>query len=646
MSAIATLADVVVAERGWPPVNLPQSTYEMIARTAQAQPQATALTYFPQASAFQVSRSWTYREFLTRITQAANAFFAMGIGPGDVIAVVLPNLPETHFVYWGGEAAGIVAMINSLLEPASIAELINATGAKVLVTLSSSPGFDICEKIESVIETIETVEHLVLVNLRDSAPAPLPANSALGSRASEVPAFRAPPSITLHSLQAALHEQDGSALASRRIIAGSDHSSYFCTGGTTGAPKIAMRTHGNEIANAWSASQFLDDILAPGKTIFCGLPMFHVNALMVTGLVPFSKGAHVVLGTPQGYRAEKLIPNFWAIVEHFKISSFSGVPTLYGALLQVPTAKHDLSTLKYGICGAAPLPVEIIRGFETKTGAKILEGYGLTEGTCISTVNPPAGETRPGSIGIRMPGQQVKAITLDANGKYLRDAAFGEAGIIAISGANVFDGYLVPEQNNGLWIDTGDGQRWLNTGDLGRQDEQGYFWLTGRQKELIIRGGHNIDPQLIETPLYNHPAILFAAALARPDPHAGELPVAYVQLQPQARVTEAELMEYLRNCIGERAALPKAIRVVERMPMTAVGKLFKPALKQLEIQYAICEFLEESGIFPEAVEARQDKQLGTVVAVTLAPDTDEAKVHTRLQKFTFIFEIRKSEQII
>src|SRR5690606_3406967 len=146
------------------------------------------------------------------------------------------------------------------------------------------------------------------------------------------------------------------------------------------------------------------------------------------------------------------------------------------------------------------LPVEVFKSFQERTGLKILEGYGLTEGTCVSSVNPPLGEQRLGSIGLRIPGQQMKAVVLDDNGDYQRDCQVDEVGIIVISGPNVFAGYKVAEHNKGLWVDCGDGERWLNTGDLGREDAEGYFWLTGRKKELIIRGGHNIDPASIEAP--------------------------------------------------------------------------------------------------------------------------------------------------
>jgi len=206
------------------------------------------------------------------------------------------------------------------------------------------------------------------------------------------------------------------------------------------------------------------------------------------------------------------------------------------------------------------------------------------------------GERRVGSIGLRIPGQAMKAVILDDGGRYVRDCATDETGVLAISGANVFAGYRQPEQNEGLWLDLGDGQRWLNTGDLGRCDAEGYFWLTGRKKDLIIRGGHNIDPAVIEEPLHGHPAVQIAAAIGRPDAHAGELPVAYVQLKPGATATEQELMTFLGERISERAAMPKHIRIVDAVPLTGVGKIFKPELKRRETLDAIRSALAEAGI--------------------------------------------------
>ena len=438
----------------------------------------------------------------------------------------------------------------------------------------------------------------------------------------------------MHDFAAGIRRQPADRLVSGRVIEPDDLSSFFCTGGTTGAPKIAMRTHANEVTNAWGAGQFLNRIDA-SKTIFCGLPLFHVNAVQVTGLLPFSRGAHVILGTPQGYRGDGVVPRFWELVERHRINCFSGVPTLYATLLQQPTQGRDISSLEYGLCGAAPLPAELMRNFEESTGLKILEGYGLTEGTCVSTCNPSRGERRLGSIGLRVPLQPMKAVVLDESGAYVRDCARGEVGVLVIRGPNVFAGYKAPEHNKGLWIDAGDGMRWLNTGDLGREDEEGYFYLTGRKKELIIRGGHNIDPASIEEPLHEHPAVQIAAAVGRPDAHAGEVPVAYVQLKQRTCVTEADLMSFLMAHIGERAALPKAIRIIPAMPLTAVGKIFKPALKNREIEGALGDALRNAGVLNHSIRTCSDPSHGTTLEVSVARSSDAELARHVLGQFPF-----------
>jgi fatty-acyl-CoA synthase len=332
-----------------------------------------------------------------------------------------------------------------------------------------------------------------------------------------------------------------------------------------------------------------------------------------------------------------VVKNFWKIVAHHRINFFSGVPTLYAALLDVPIDGQDIRSLEYGLCGAAPMPVEVFRTFQQRTGIKILEGYGLTEGACVSSVNPPLGERRLGSIGLHIPGQAMKAIMLDEAGRYLRDCAVDEPGVLVISGPNVFDGYALPEQNKSLWIDLGDGRRWLNTGDLGRQDGDGYFWLTGRKKELIIRGGHNIDPAAIEEPLHRHPAVQLAAAVGRPDAHAGELPVAYVQLKPGAQADEREIAAFAQTQIAERAAFPKHIRIVEAMPLTAVGKIFKPDLKRRETADALRVALSEAGVSvgPDSVTVVEDKARGMTIRVELDEPAQESEASVVLGRFAF-----------
>jgi fatty-acyl-CoA synthase len=354
------------------------------------------------------------------------------------------------------------------------------------------------------------------------------------------------------------------------------------------------------------------------------------------------------LGSPSGYRGKGVISNFWQIVDLYKINFFSGVPTVYSSLLNVPVQDADISSLNFAVCGAAPMPAEVFRQFEARTKVNILEGYGLTEGVCISSVNPPKGEKRIGSIGFRLPYQEMKVVKLDEEGRYKRDCDRDEIGLIVIRGPNVFPGYKEEMHNQSAFVDCGDGQGpWLNTGDLGRQDKDGYFWLTGREKELIIRGGHNIDPLLIEDPLHQHPDVALAAAVGRPDAYAGELPVAYVQLKPEAQVTEAELLAYAGENIGERAAVPKAIHIIDDLPVTTVGKIFKPQLVRLEVEDVYQQVLREvEGVADVKVQAGAHKLYGMMAAIeiTAAPGIDKdvlaENVQQVLGQYAFHYEVK------
>ena len=639
MRGITSQADVEAIEAQGYPSDLPESTYEVLRRTAVEHPEAPALSFFARATDFGKAERWTYRQLFAKVTRTANMFHSLGAGKDSVIAFVLPNLPETHFVIWGGQAAGIVAAINPMLEPDAIAELLNAVEASILVTLAPFPDTDLWQRLRPVLDRVTSLRHVLLVSSGGHVAGPNPqerdhrhTDSASGSTLGR--AFQ------IHDFASSMWSQPADRLVSGRRIGPDDYSSFFCTGGTTGRPKVAMRRHRNEVANARSAAQFFGDSIGPGKNLFCGLPLFHVNGVLVTGLLPFFRGAHVVLGTPQGYRGKGVIENFWAIVEHHRIHFFSAVPTLYSALLQVPRDGHRLDSLEYGLCGAAPMPRELLSRFQQETGLKILEGYGLTEATCVSSLNPPLGERRAGSIGLRIPGQAMKAVILDANGAYQRDARDEEAGVLVVSGSNVFAGYRHEEQNRNLWADLGDGRQWLHTGDLAYRDALGYFWLTGRTKELIIRGGHNIDPAVIEQPLYAHPAVQLAAAVGRPDGYAGELPVAYVQLKPDQQAAEAELLTYLDQHIGERAAMPKAVVVIDQMPMTAVGKIYKPELKRQQTEYALRQALSAEGVQTKSILVVPDAgKRGTSILVDLVVAEDEPAAVAVLGRFPFSYRL-------
>ncbi len=604
MAHVATMADIKAIEQV--PLSeqgLPANTYEAIRRGAARNPDGVALHFFLQGELYDKGVSFTYREWLGALHQTANMFHTLGLRPGQVVTMILPNLPQAFLTIFGGEIAGIVGPINPLLEPEAFADIMNAAKSKMLVTLAPFPGVDIWEKATSVVEKVPTVETVVVVDLADFIP---------GMPKPELPETIAQAKVV--DFNAEMKKQPPDRLIFERDIHPDDIASYFHTGGTTGAPKIAQHTHHNEVFDAWSPGVVLE--VEPGQVFLCGLPLYHVNAVIVTGLIPWMFGATVVLATPMGYRDKTLFPNFWKIVEHYKVTFFSGVPTVYAGLLHVPIGDADVSSLRYAICGAAPMPVEVFKEFERRTGIRILEGYGLTEGTCVSSVNPPHGERRIGSIGFRIPYQEmvIARVNDDGSGEILPP---NEIGSVLIRGDNVFPGYLEDIHNQGIWVDLGDGGGpWLNTGDLGRQDEEGYFWLTGRKKELIIRGGHNIDPKQIEEPMHRHPAVALAAAVGRPDPRVGEVPVVYVQLKPGAEATAAELLAFAQEHVPERAAIPKQVYLIEQMPVTAVGKIFKPALVRMQIEEVLSSALSALDEVAEAVvQAVPSKLHGTEVQV-------------------------------
>ncbi len=625
---IASLRDVEAIERT--PLaarNLPASTYEVLREAAAGHGDAPALTFLLQGDVADAPVRISYREFFARITQAANLFHRLGVRPDAPVAYVLPNLPETHEVIWGGEAAGSVCAVNPLLEPAHIIEILKAVKARVLVTLAPFPGTDLWAKAERIAADVPTLATVLQIDLaqyaqpgwRPGAPTP----EHLGA-------------IPVLSYQAERLREPGDRLVSGRAIVAGDIASYFHTGGTTGAPKIAPHTHANEVFMAWLLPALLGT--KPGDTFLCGLPLFHVNGVMVTGLGNWVAGAHVLLAGAQGYRSPKLLPGFWNLVERYRVNYFSGVPTVYSSLLDVPLAGADVSSLRYAICGAAPMPPEVFRRFEALTGVKILEGYGLTEGTTASVLNPPAGERRIGAIGLRAPYQQVKVAVIGGDGRIARDAAPGEIGVVVMRGPHVFPGYLNPRDNAGAWAVDDGGARWLNTGDLAKTDADGYLWLAGRAKDLIIRGGHNIDPQLIEEAMCRHPAVAIAAAVGQPDAHAGEVPICFVVLREGASVSEAELLEFGRSHVPERAAAPVRVEIMPAMPVTAVGKIFKPTLRYRAIEKVYGAALAEAGVAAK-VAVGHDPSAGTVARVTLADAAQRAMAESALARYTVRFTL-------
>lgn len=348
----------------------------------------------------------------------------------------------------------------------------------------------------------------------------------------------------------------------------------------------------------------------------CPLPLFHVFACHVILMAAVRSGAHVVFPTPQGYRGDGVFDNFWKLIERWKITFIITVPTAISAKMQRPI-DADVSTVKTAFSGSAPLPLELFRRFEEATGVTLVEGYGLTEATCLVSCNPTDGVKKVGSIGIPFPYCDVKIIKQTNNGPV--EAKVDEIGEICVSNPGVFAGatYTEEDKNKDLYYSGNH----LRTGDLGRIDEDGYVWITGRAKDLIIRGGHNIDPAEIEEALLGHEAVAFAGAIGQPDAHSGEVPCAYVELVDGASVTEAELMAFCKEHVHERAAMPKHMAIMDELPKTAVGKIFKPDLRKEAITRIYNQTLEAAGSAARVTFVEDDKKRGLVAKVTLNGDT-------------------------
>ena len=632
--SISSLQDIVaIEESNSDPFSTLTNTYDMIAAGAAINPDATALSFFLRTEDHAAPATWSYRQWHAEITRTANMLRRLGLQKGEVVAYVLPNLPEAHLAVWGGETAGIAFAVNTLLEGGQMGELLAAAGTRWLITQGPSPQPEIWQRVETAIRSSDdmALQGILAVNPLRHLPGNLQGSGA-SERADGLPDTLA--GIPVFDFHLELARESGDTLDFAPPGA-DDIASYFCTGGTTGLPKIARHTQRNETANATQLCSVVPELFQAGKTILTCLPLFHVNAQLGTGLAVFATGAHSLLGPPAGYRAPGLVERFWEVVAQHRVASFSGVPTVYAGLLQSPMTGLDLSCLDYAICGAAPMPVELLNTFEQKTGMRVLEGYGLTECSAVASLTPPQGTPRVGSIGLRLPWEQMRTMIVDDDGAYLRDAEVDEVGVIALQGAHVFAGYLNDAHNASAWIDLpGSDQPWLNTGDLARMDSDGYFWLTGRKKELIIRGGHNIDPKVIEEAFAAHPAVAISAAVGRPDAHAGEIPVAYVQLQRPGSVTAEELRAHAETHIHERAAVPRSIHIVDALPVTAVGKTFKPALVLREVESVLRAEAAEAGVTLAGLGVGQDPRLGIVANYRVAAG-DASALAARLGRYTF-----------
>ncbi|WP_242530382.1 acyl-CoA synthetase [Nocardioides aromaticivorans] len=599
--------------------DLPATTYQVVRRAAVQWPERVAVSVMPDAARWREAVSLTYGELLDGVDRVANALVRRGVTPTTPVAIVAPNCLQLVPAMLGVQAAGVAVPLNGGLSAEHLATLLERAGVRHAVVASPDLDGGIWDKL-SGLAAAGHLDHLFLLDPTDDTRSTVATLEGVDGVAVE------------YLADAAAAEQPGHD----DPHTAEDIAAVFHTGGTTGIPKLAAHTHANQVIDAWLiAADSTADTSGEPATMLGALPLFHVNALHVTMLAPMLKGQRVVWAGPLGYRDPALYGEIWKLVEHYSVATMSAVPTVYAVLAGCPV-DADISSLRFAVVGASALPPAVRSAFEDRTGVPLLEGYGLTEGTCASArsfVTDP----RPGSVGKRLPYQQLRVVDVAPDGSWT-DVPAGGVGTLLIGGPTVFAGYVTGRGDDGFVLDhlgkVRDG--WLDTGDLARIDD-GFLYLTGRAKDLIIRGGHNIDPAAIEDALRAHPAVADAAAVGRPDPRAGEVPVAYVTVVADMQTSAVDLEEFVAASSLEPAARPKSVTIIDALPVTDVGKPYKLALRADAARRAIEDALADVAGVADVVGLVAD---GSVrVVVTVGADADVDAVGARLDEFALASEV-------
>jgi fatty-acyl-CoA synthase len=527
-----------------------QNIYVALQSVATNHASRRAITYISDAAGKTHSQSWTHAELMMQITRTANLFAELAGNNEARIALLLPAIPQAYFSLFGGESAGVVCPINYMLGASHIAELMQAAKINILVTLGPHADLDIASKVAEIRSLCPDLKQVLWVSGKPLNDDGLDFDEQLA-------------------------KQTGEYLKKPRAINASDTAALFHTGGTTGRPKLAQHTHGNQLHAAWGAANMY--ATKPSDVMMNGFPLFHVAGSFVFGLSTLLAGGEVILPTLLGMRNKSFVQKYWEFVQHHQVSLLAAVPTVITTLLGLDALPEQLLSVRALLTGGSPLPEEVAAGFERKFKIPVRNILGMTESAGVISIEPMLSERVAGSCGLALPFSQVKAC---------------ENGVIWVKGPNVGPGYTDVERNEGVF--TADG--WLITGDIGHVDSEGRIFITGRQKDLIIRSSHNIDPRVIEDALQQHPEVVMAAAVGEPDEYAGEIPVAYVTVKPGSSVNPDELRNFSEQFIPERPAFPKRVEILEVLPLTAIGKVYKPALKAKAIEWAINERLQRLGL--------------------------------------------------
>ena len=544
-----------------------KSVSSMIDETARRSPDAT-YTIFAGA-----------RRTFARVRETADrlaAFLAKrGIEPRDRVAIFLPNLPHYPEIFFGILKAGAIAVTcNPLYKPSELNFQLKDSGSKAIFVMDH-PLF-----YANVLEAVQgtDVETVVICNIKSYLP---PAKRVIGSLLGKIP--KADTHDSSHLFFDDAIKSAPPKAPDIQINPLEDPALILYTGGTTGIPKGATLSHSNLMANVIAIDTWAKFPDPPGNvhTYLGVLPWYHSFGLTTVMLWSCLKGARLVC-IPDPRAGKPPFTDVLGDIQKHRVTLMTAVPTIYSAIVHHPlTDKFDLTSIIACASGAAPLPAEVIRQFEEKTGAIIFEGYGLTETSPVATINPTNVEQRSiGSAGLPLPGTDVKIIDLEGGD---RELPLGEDGEIAVYGPQVMLGYWNKPEVDETVFRMFDGRRYFLTGDIGHIDNDGFLIITDRKKDLILVGGFNAYPREIEEVLYTHPKVAQAAVIGIPNPRSGESIKAFVQLAPGAEAVPDEIIQFCREKLAGYKC-PKEVEFRESLPTSVVGKVLRRVLREEEMK--------------------------------------------------------------
>ncbi|UCB48761.1 MAG: long-chain fatty acid--CoA ligase [Deltaproteobacteria bacterium] len=525
----------------------------------------------------------TFAQVKDTADRVAHFLVSRGIEPGDRVAIFLPNVPHYPPIFFGIlEAGGVCVTCNPLYKVSELKFQLKDAGVKALFVMDH-PMF-----YPTALKAMEgsQVDTVVVCNVRCHLP---PIKGFLGSLLGKIP--KAEHHEPGHLMFDDLIKSTSPAPPERHIKPTEDLALILYTGGTTGLPKGACLTHANLVSNLMMSEEYVRLVEKPGEkpkklekgvhTTLGLLPWYHSYGLTHSLLASCERAARLVC-IPDPRAGKPPFTEVLKAIEKYKVTGFGAVPTIFSALVNHPLIdQFDLTSLMGCGSGAAPLPLEVLKQFEERTGAVIYEGYGLTETSPTLTSNPTNQEQRKiGSVGLPLPSTDIKIVDLESG---LQELPQGEDGEIAVSGPQVMLGYWnKPEENRAVFREI-NGNRFFLTGDIGHIDEEGFLVITDRKKDMIIVGGFNAYPREIEEVLYTHPKVALAAVIGVPDPHRGEAVKAFVQLKPGTEATEEEFIAFCKTRMAGYKR-PREIEFRETLPTSMVGKVLRRVLREKELE--------------------------------------------------------------